>query len=45
MCVKISEFQTELSSFIKMSVSQKIVDGEPTLIKNIKDLEEFEKSD
>ncbi|XP_045769184.1 uncharacterized protein LOC123870065 [Maniola jurtina] len=44
MCVKISEIQTELRSFIKMSVSQKRVDEEPTLIKNIKDLEEFEKN-
>lgn len=42
-CAKISEIQTELRSFIKMSASQKTVDEEPTLIKNIKDLEEFEK--
>lgn len=42
MCAKILEIQTELRSFIKMSASQK-TDGEPTLIKNIKDLEEFEK--
>lgn len=42
MCIKISEIQTELRSFIKMSASQKTVDAEPTLIKNIKDLEEFE---
>lgn len=42
MCIKISEIQTELRSFIKMSASQKTVDAEPTLIKNIKDLEELE---
>ncbi|GBP21917.1 hypothetical protein EVAR_7130_1 [Eumeta japonica] len=43
MCVKISEIQTEIRSFIKVSASQKTIDGEPILIKNIKDLEEFEK--
>ncbi|KAJ2953477.1 hypothetical protein O0L34_g1073 [Tuta absoluta] len=41
-CVKVSEIQTELRSFIKMSASQKTANEESTLIKNNKDLEEFE---